>query len=170
MQANSWHHKLFHFHLSFLVWKVWKGKKYKKLNISRTKTAFEMKKKNIFHRFWRAIIWWKNINLIKKTKSRSLIQTLTHKKILIELSEHCFNAITLTFHFFDHKQSMLFNFRPCRLCSFDFPNSEEPSVQTWGEPEWNCEILILTKKLSRRLLLEKFARVLILTGCTKFCK
>ena len=26
MQANSWHHKLFHFHLSFWIWKVWKGK------------------------------------------------------------------------------------------------------------------------------------------------
>ena len=24
MQANSWHHKLFHFHLSFWIWKVWK--------------------------------------------------------------------------------------------------------------------------------------------------
>ena len=26
MQANSWHHKLFHFYLSFWVWKVWKRK------------------------------------------------------------------------------------------------------------------------------------------------
>ena len=25
MQANSWH-KLFHFHLSFYIWKAWKGK------------------------------------------------------------------------------------------------------------------------------------------------
>ena len=25
MQVNSWPHKLFHFHLSFLIWKVWKG-------------------------------------------------------------------------------------------------------------------------------------------------
>ena len=24
MQANSWHHKLFHFHLSFCIFKVWK--------------------------------------------------------------------------------------------------------------------------------------------------
>ena len=24
MQVNSWHHKLFHFHLSFWIWKVWK--------------------------------------------------------------------------------------------------------------------------------------------------
>ena len=26
MQVNSWHHKLFHFHLSFWIWKVWKGR------------------------------------------------------------------------------------------------------------------------------------------------
>ena len=26
MQTNSWHHKLFHFHLSFWIWNVWKGK------------------------------------------------------------------------------------------------------------------------------------------------
>ena len=26
MQANSWHHKLFYFHLPFWIWKVWKGR------------------------------------------------------------------------------------------------------------------------------------------------
>ena len=26
MQANSWHHKLFHFYLSIWIWKVWKGR------------------------------------------------------------------------------------------------------------------------------------------------
>ena len=25
MEVNSWHHKLFHFYLSFWIWKVWKG-------------------------------------------------------------------------------------------------------------------------------------------------
>ena len=29
MQANSWHHELFLFHLSFRIFKVWKGKKKK---------------------------------------------------------------------------------------------------------------------------------------------
>ena len=29
-QVNSWHHKLFHFQLSFWIWKVWKGKKKRK--------------------------------------------------------------------------------------------------------------------------------------------
>ena len=41
MQVNSWHHKLFHFHLSFWIWSVErKGKNHKNLNISRTKSAF----------------------------------------------------------------------------------------------------------------------------------
>ena len=26
MQVNSWRHKLFHFHLPFCIWKVWKGR------------------------------------------------------------------------------------------------------------------------------------------------
>ena len=26
MLANLWHHKLFHFHLPFRIWKVWKGR------------------------------------------------------------------------------------------------------------------------------------------------
>ena len=41
MQAKPWHHKLFHFHLPFWIWKVWKGRKIlkTKLNISRKKRA-----------------------------------------------------------------------------------------------------------------------------------
>ena len=35
IQANSWHHKLFHFHLSFCICKVWKGsEKFTKVWIS----------------------------------------------------------------------------------------------------------------------------------------
>ena len=26
MQINLWHHKFFHFHLPFWIWKVWKGR------------------------------------------------------------------------------------------------------------------------------------------------
>ena len=29
MQTNSWHHKLFHFHLFFQIWKAWKGREKK---------------------------------------------------------------------------------------------------------------------------------------------
>ena len=36
MQANLWHHELFHFHLPFLIWPVWKGReKITKIWISR---------------------------------------------------------------------------------------------------------------------------------------
>ena len=47
MQVNSWHHKLFHFHLSFWIRKVWKGGKksqkfeyleYEKSFLDETKT------------------------------------------------------------------------------------------------------------------------------------
>ena len=41
MQCSSWHHKLFHFHLSFWIWEVWKRReKQQNLNILRTKKAF----------------------------------------------------------------------------------------------------------------------------------
>ena len=47
MQANSWHHKLFHFHLFFWIWKVWKGKKLQKCEHLENKKSFldEIKKK-----------------------------------------------------------------------------------------------------------------------------
>ena len=65
MQANSWHHKLFHFHLPFWIWKVWKGReKIQKCEYLEKSFSDEIKK-SIFHSFWMAIIWWKNKNLIK---------------------------------------------------------------------------------------------------------
>ena len=47
MQANSWYHKLFHFHLCFWIWKVWKGReKITKIWISREqKELFRWNKK-----------------------------------------------------------------------------------------------------------------------------
>ena len=47
-----------------------KGKNYKILNISRTKRAFLMKLKNGFHSLGRAIIWWKNKNLIRNSEHK----------------------------------------------------------------------------------------------------
>ena len=65
MQASSWNHKLFHFHLSFCIWKVWKvSEKITKVWLENEKSFFN-EIKNTFHSFWRAIIWWKNKNLIK---------------------------------------------------------------------------------------------------------
>ena len=65
MQTNSWH-KLFHFHLSLWIWKVWKGrKKIQNCEYLENEKGFLDKIKTIFHSFWRTIIWRKNKNLIK---------------------------------------------------------------------------------------------------------
>ena len=47
MQANLWHHKLFHFHLSVSIWKLWKGReKITKIWISWKRKALSFSKKN----------------------------------------------------------------------------------------------------------------------------
>ena len=48
MHANSWHHKLFHLHLSFWIWKLWKERgKITKIWISREqKDLFRWNKKH----------------------------------------------------------------------------------------------------------------------------
>ena len=66
MQTNSWHHKLFHFHLSFGIRKVWKERgKLQKIEYLEKEKSFLDEIKNTFHSFWRAIILWKNKKLIK---------------------------------------------------------------------------------------------------------
>ena len=61
MQANSWHYKLFFFHLLFGSGKcVKEGKKLQKLEYLENEKGFLNEIKSIFHSFWRAIIWWKN--------------------------------------------------------------------------------------------------------------
>ena len=50
-QVSSWHHKLFHFHLSFWIRKVWKGKKLQKFEYLENKRSFLDEIKNIFHSF-----------------------------------------------------------------------------------------------------------------------
>ena len=50
VQANSWHHQLFHFHLSFHIWKVWEGRdKIQKCEYLENKKSFLDEIKNIFH-------------------------------------------------------------------------------------------------------------------------
>ena len=69
MQANLWHYKLFHFRLSFWIWKVWKRmKKNSKIWISWEQEELFGWNKNTFHSFWWATIWWKNKNLIKSSR------------------------------------------------------------------------------------------------------
>ena len=42
MQVNSWHHKLFYFHLSFWTWNMWKGRE------KITKTWISQEQKELF--------------------------------------------------------------------------------------------------------------------------
>ena len=52
MQTNSWQHKLFHFHLSFWIWKVWKGRgEITKTWISRKRKEFFRSNKKHFSQF-----------------------------------------------------------------------------------------------------------------------
>ena len=68
MQVSSRYHKLFHFHLPFYIWKVWKGReKLQKYEYLDNQNSFFDEIKNTFHSFGRAIIWWKNKNLIKNS-------------------------------------------------------------------------------------------------------
>ena len=46
------------------------GKNYKNLNISRSKRGFLDEIKTSFHKFWSAIILWKNKNLIKNSGNK----------------------------------------------------------------------------------------------------
>ena len=66
MQASSWHHKLFHFHLFFWVWKLWKGREnFTKVWISRERKELLRWNKKHFSVFERLSfgekikIWWK---------------------------------------------------------------------------------------------------------------
>ena len=60
MQANSWHHKLFYFYLSFWMWKVWKERE------KITKIWLSPREWKELFRWIKNIIWWKNKNLTKK--------------------------------------------------------------------------------------------------------
>ena len=88
MQATSWHDKLFHFHLSFLIWKCGKGKNNKNLNISRTNRAFSMKQKhfilqNAFERlsFGEKKKKW-NFDTNSGHKLQVFLKLLTRKELL----------------------------------------------------------------------------------------
>ena len=66
MQVNFWHHKLFHCHFSFWIWKVWK----QTFEYLKNEKSFLDEIKNILHSFPRAIIWLKNNNLIKSSGNK----------------------------------------------------------------------------------------------------
>ena len=74
MQANSWHHKLFHFHSYFWIWKVWKGReKITKTRISRErKKLFRWNKKHFSQLL-------KGYHLVKKCKFNKKIADTSFK-------------------------------------------------------------------------------------------
>ena len=83
MQVNLWHHKLFHFHLSFWIWKLWKRReKITKKWISRERKELFRWNKNTFHSFWTAIIWWKNKNLTQALKTSWLIAWIYKSRVI----------------------------------------------------------------------------------------
>ena len=86
MQTNSWYHKLFHFHLSFWIWKVWKGReKMQKFEYLENEKSFFDEIKNNFYSFRRAIIWWKNKNFIKIADASFKAQS---KNVFVSCKSH----------------------------------------------------------------------------------
>ena len=72
IQSNSWDHKLFHFHLSFGILKLWKGReKIAKTWISRMKKAFLMKWKT-FLIIFEGLSLGEKIKIWKKYCSQAL--------------------------------------------------------------------------------------------------
>ena len=60
------------------------GKKLQKFEYLENKKSFWDEVKNIFHSFCRAIIWWKNKNLIKKWQTQALSMSWVHSRIFLE--------------------------------------------------------------------------------------
>ena len=87
MQATSWYDKLFHFHLSFLIWKCGKGKKQQKSeHLENEQSFFDETKTFYFTKyFWKAIIWWKkkwNFDTNSGHKLQVFLKLLTRKELL----------------------------------------------------------------------------------------
>ena len=80
MQTKLWH-KLFHFHLPFRIWKVWKGREnLQKFEYLENEKSFLDEIKSIFHSFWRPIIWSKNKKLIKNSRHKlNVVERTTAK-------------------------------------------------------------------------------------------
>ena len=89
MQANSWHHELFHFHLSFCIKKVWKGKeKYTKIWISRDwKELYRWNKKHF--------IVFKGLSFGEKIKKKKI--KIPDTSFKIKSFEKQFNSIALLY-------------------------------------------------------------------------
>ena len=93
MQANLWHYKLFHFHLPFWIWKVWKGrKKISKIWISRERTElFEL-----VEQLW---IRANNFSGLKADHPLSFRYYPCHSMLMIDNTAIIINEIKFTFFF-----------------------------------------------------------------------
>ena len=82
MQANSWHHKLFHFKFPFWTWKVWKGsKKSSNIWISwEQKEPFRWNKKHLLS-FLTSIAWWKKKLADTNLKPNNMGQVMDIEKL-----------------------------------------------------------------------------------------
>ena len=65
MQDNLWHHKYSTSTCSLESGKC--GKEREKTEYLENEKSFFDEIKNIFHSFWRPVIWWKNKKLIKNS-------------------------------------------------------------------------------------------------------
>ena len=71
MQDNLWHPKYSTSICSFESGECGKeGKKLQKFKHLDNKKSFFDEIKNIFHSFWRPIIWWKNKHLIRNSADK----------------------------------------------------------------------------------------------------
>ena len=71
MQAKLWHHKFSTLVCLFQSRKCGKeGKKLQKFEYLENEKSFLHEIKNIFHSFWKPVIWWKNKNLIKNSEHK----------------------------------------------------------------------------------------------------
>ena len=81
MQANSrWHHKLFHFHLSFCIWKVWRRrKKITRIRISRErKELFRWNKKHFT--VFEVLLFGEKIKIWQKIVDTTFKFWIAHRK------------------------------------------------------------------------------------------
>ena len=84
IRANSWHHKLFHFHLPCWIWKVWKGReRITNIWISREqKQLFRWKKKTFFIAF-EGLSFIEKIKIWQKKRMQAFITVLSDNGLYV---------------------------------------------------------------------------------------
>ena len=132
MQANLWHHKLFHFHLSFWMGKVWK---WRENNLKNEKGFFDEHKvdRNSFKFF---IISLHNCEGGTETCLCTIcleryMNTLVYEYLVLTL--FLFSFLKFWFHVLEHSikiiSVMYLNYVECRCCKIN---------------PWLCVLCIIT--------------------------